>query len=178
MNTLRYCNLENPSLHYSEACGIYCSDYEYNCYDLTLPHLKGYIEGIFSTRSSYYSYIQKKYWNVDLFTSYRWKQIPNIAIAMPTIVVAWYVLFVARSCRRRFKVERLHLLFHLTLAVTFAHIQITTRLLMCACPLMYLGIAEILEGNSSVTLKAVVVVYLALFSVAGVGLQVNWYPWT
>ena len=177
INDLRYCNQGFLGLTHSESCATFSSESSLHSLNLS-SDVQKYVDRASSSQSSYYSYVQKKYWGVDLFASYRWIQIPNIIIAMPAIAIAGYVLFISRSCRHRFKVEKLHLALHLFLGVTLAHIQITTRLLMCACPLMYLGIAEILGGNSSEALKTITVAYLALYSVAGVGLHVNWYPWT
>ena len=181
-NTFRYCDNtgKNGSLEYAVSCeipGVH-SVAPPTASFFNLAHVRKYLERVALNKTSYYSYVQKKYWNVDLFASYQWRQTPNIIMATPACAIALYVLFVSKSCRNRLMTERIHLLMTLLVGVTFAHIQITTRLLMCACPIMYLGIAEILESFSIVELEIAMVTYLALFSIIGLGLHCNWYPWT
>lgn len=180
-NTFRYCDsiIQGGSLAYADSCKILGERDVDPLRFLNVAQVQKYLQRLALNRTFFYSYVQKKYWDVDLFASYQFRQIPNILLATPSCAIALYVLLASKSGQQRvMTTERIHLFLTLIVGVTFAHIQITTRLLMSACPIMYLGIAEILEGSSIIELKVAMVAYLALFSVVGVGLHCNWYPWT
>ncbi|XP_044751142.1 GPI mannosyltransferase 2 [Coccinella septempunctata] len=108
-----------------------------------------------------YSYVQKHYWNVGLFSYYEFKQIPNFLLAAPILII-----FIV-NCRKYIKVNfpknvidifnldisppRTHLIFenpHIYVfiihglilsifCILFVHIQVSTRFLCSSSPLLY-----------------------------------------
>lgn len=109
-----------------------------------------------------YSYIQKKYWNVGFLNYYELKQIPNFILALPVL----YVMIVCikeyffehkkyfftlgfvldTENRKRIKSKKypvdmfvfiIHGLFLTVFCILFVHIQVSTRLICSASPLIY-----------------------------------------
>jgi phosphatidylinositol glycan class V len=141
--------------------------------------------------SNIYGNIQKKYWNVSLFSSYRLEQMPNIALAIPVVILTLRCLWnygrlvISRIAKNDMKyIQDLDLLpFHavmvcnLVVALCYAHIQVTTRVLFASCPLIYLQMADILLEMRS-GYRTFLVVYILLFNVLSILLHPNFYPWT
>lgn len=71
----------------------------------------------------------------------------------------------------------LHLVCLLVLALLYAHVQITTRLLCSTSPLIYIALARLL-GSRSRQVRRAVACYLLLYNIVGAVLHVNNYPWT
>ncbi|CAK9825388.1 GPI mannosyltransferase 2 [Anthophora retusa] len=109
-----------------------------------------------------YSYIQRKYWNVGFFNYYEIKQIPNFLLAFPILYIMFtcikeYILehkryfytlgFIKPSenseqiKKKKYPFEMLvfvvHGLFLSIFCTLFIHIQVSTRLISSASPLMY-----------------------------------------
>lgn len=109
-----------------------------------------------------YSYIQKKYWNVGFFTYYEIKQIPNFILAFPILYIMIKCIkeyfnehrryfctlgFIddVRNKRsieaKKYPIEMLvfviHGLFLTIFCILFVHIQVSTRLICSASPLVY-----------------------------------------
>nr|XP_033320849.1 GPI mannosyltransferase 2 [Megalopta genalis]XP_033320850.1 GPI mannosyltransferase 2 [Megalopta genalis]XP_033320851.1 GPI mannosyltransferase 2 [Megalopta genalis]XP_033320852.1 GPI mannosyltransferase 2 [Megalopta genalis]XP_033320853.1 GPI mannosyltransferase 2 [Megalopta genalis] len=110
-----------------------------------------------------YSYVQKKYWNIGFFKYYTVKQIPNFILALPILYIMItcmieYVIehtkyfctlgFVQRADKieicakvKKYPTEMLVFIFHglfMTIfCIFFVHIQVSTRLLCSASPLIY-----------------------------------------
>jgi len=132
-----------------------------------------------------YSYIQSKYWGVGMFKYYRIEQVPNFALAVPIFSVVIFLLFVNRrdkgyskpSSRSRLAVAHcLHLALHALVALTWAHVQIATRLICAACPIIYLGIAHLFETFPSLRYR--LALFLVGYNVLGILLHTNFFPWT
>ena len=132
-----------------------------------------------------YSYIQSKYWGVGMFNYYRIEQVPNFALAVPIFSVVIYLLFVNRSdkgnskpsSRSRLAVAHcVHLALHALVALTWAHVQIATRLICAACPIIYLGIAHLFETFPSLRYR--LALFLVGYNVLGILLHTNFFPWT
>lgn len=138
-----------------------------------------------------YSRIQKKYWNVTFLGSYRPKQLPNILLAVPVMVVAVQCLrssakqlFLHFSTRNtKFFKDLKFVPFHAVLAcnfvvsLCFAHIQVSTRIIFASAPLIYLTMSEnLLEIRSGY--RAFTAIYILLFNVMGIVLHPNFFPWT
>ncbi|XP_020296329.1 GPI mannosyltransferase 2 [Pseudomyrmex gracilis] len=117
-----------------------------------------------------YSYVQKTYWNVGFLEYYNFKQIPNFILAFP-------ILYITLRCAKEFvrehkdelyslglfdrKTKResaqtyplimfvfvAHGLFLTIFCLLFAHIQISTRLLCSASPLIYWYCASIMSHD-------------------------------
>lgn len=109
-----------------------------------------------------YTYIQKKYWNVGLFNYYEMKQIPNFILAFPILYVMIkcireyfsehkkysYTLGFIEDVKDKKSIELkkyptemfpfiIHGLFLTIFCILFVHIQVSTRLICSASPLMY-----------------------------------------
>ncbi|XP_058809595.1 GPI mannosyltransferase 2-like [Phymastichus coffea] len=108
-----------------------------------------------------YSHIQNKYWNVGFLRYYEFKQIPNFLLAVPVICI------ILKCCIEFFKEHRskfltleffsgisrpsdnikryplemfvfvVHALFLTTFCIFFVHIQVSTRLLCSASPVLF-----------------------------------------
>ncbi|XP_012261761.2 GPI mannosyltransferase 2 [Athalia rosae] len=121
-----------------------------------------------------YSYVQKKYWDVGLLQYYNVKQIPNFLLASPILFiilshslkylnehrVELYTLGSFSSIgksKERFKytaqsgdmfVFVIHGLFLTIFCILFVHIQVSTRLLCSASPLLYWYCASDISSKS------------------------------
>lgn len=110
-----------------------------------------------------YSYVQKKYWNVGFLNYYEIKQLPNFFLAVPIIYIMlkctfdYYLenkntLFMFKFYRndnrgnRNMKLKKytndmlpfvIHGLFLTIFCILFVHIQVSTRLLASASPILY-----------------------------------------
>ena len=110
-----------------------------------------------------YSHIQNKYWNVGFFKYYQFKQIPNFVLAFPVLylmvkcTIAYFNEHKSKFCTLQFftgivKKEKkfnygkyplemfvfiVHGLFLTLFCIFFVHIQVSTRLLCSASPLLY-----------------------------------------
>jgi len=117
-----------------------------------------------------YSYVQKTYWNVGFLRYYQFKQIPNFVLAFPILYITLqcikefaseyrdelYLLgfFDSKAKSKNIKVKKypssmfvfvVHGLFLTMFCLFFVHIQISTRLLASATPLMYWHCALIIS---------------------------------
>mmetsp|Transcript_731 Transcript_731/g.1006 ORF Transcript_731/g.1006 Transcript_731/m.1006 type:complete len:97 (+) Transcript_731:1-291(+) len=70
-----------------------------------------------------------------------------------------------------------HLLSLLVVGVFFANVQITTRLVCSASPLVYVGLVDLLS-KGPMWRRRLCLGFLVLYNVAGVLLHTNFYPWT
>lgn len=110
-----------------------------------------------------YSYVQKTYWNVGFLRYYRFKQIPNFILAFPTLLIMLHCIkeFLFEYKKEiyslglfdgKLKSENtsdikkyplnmfvfvVHGLFLTIFCLLFVHIQVSTRLLASASPLIY-----------------------------------------
>ncbi|KAK6631551.1 hypothetical protein RUM44_006079 [Polyplax serrata] len=113
-----------------------------------------------------YTYVQKRYWNVDFLSYYELKQLPNFLLALPVIHI---VLWGCYEFAKRYKLLLLYLGFYdddpgtdlhvfafpyvlhgfaLTVfAILMIHIQVTTRLLCSSSPLPYWFSARIFSHS-------------------------------
>jgi len=132
------------------------------------------------TFNGVYAHIQEKYWGVGLFRYYQLKQIPNFALAFPILSLTCFILFSA--CRAKIDfvtvlgpAHFVHLGAHALLAVTWAHVQIATRLICASCPLFYMGLAHIFESSRSIG-RFLVILFLAAYNIIGVMTHANFFP--
>lgn len=108
-----------------------------------------------------YSYVQKTYWNVGFLRYYQFRQIPNFILACPILFIMLqcikefaceykdelYLLGLSDSKRKNGNTTKvyplsmfvfvIHGLFLTMVCLFFAHIQVSTRLLASASPLIY-----------------------------------------
>lgn len=109
-----------------------------------------------------YSYIQKRYWNIGFLNYYEIKQIPNFILAFPILYIMircikeyffehkkyFYTLGFIKVIGNNVETERkkyptemlvfvIHGLFLTIFCILFVHIQVSTRLISSASPLIY-----------------------------------------
>lgn len=130
----------------------------------------------------HYGYIQAKYWNVGLFQYYQIKQLPNFLLALP-------ISFLVMTESYRRSRNRLSSLAHkkqlayylqgifitLICSVTI-NVQVTTRLLVSSCPVIYWICAD--ARNDSRLKHRLLLLYFISYFVIGAVLHSNFYPWT
>lgn len=82
--------------------------------------------------------------------------------------------FVRFQLRRPEMPYVLHLAALLIVGTLFAHVQITTRLICAASPILYVGMAHLVlrQNNHWIYL------YIEIYNVIGVLLHCNYFPWT
>lgn len=121
-----------------------------------------------------YSYVQKTYWNVGFLRYYRFKQIPNFILALPVLLIMLHCikeflyeyknelyslgLFDSKAKSestggvKKYPLNMfvfvVHGLFLTAFCLFFVHIQVSTRLLASASPLMYWYCALIMSHKS------------------------------
>lgn len=109
-----------------------------------------------------YSYVQKKYWNIGFLNYYEIKQVPNFILAFPILYIMikcikefffehkkyFYTLGFIKNIENNIKTEKkqypikmlvfiIHGLFLTIFCILFVHIQVSTRLISSASPLIY-----------------------------------------
>ncbi|KAK9308589.1 hypothetical protein QLX08_001449 [Tetragonisca angustula] len=129
--------------------------------NLVLPG-NSYVEWCHLKIPMAYSYIQKKYWNLGFLNYYEIKQIPNFILAFPILYIMmkcikefffehkkyFYTLGFIKNTEDNVQTERkkyptemlvfvIHGLFLNIFCILFVHIQVSTRLISSASPLIY-----------------------------------------
>ncbi|CAL8096166.1 unnamed protein product [Orchesella dallaii] len=101
-----------------------------------------------------YSYVQKKYWNVGFMTYFQLKQVPNFILAAPVLTVlgrlSWSTFKLAfNEMKSKMTpsvvyecLQAAHGLFLTLFCFFFVHVQVSTRMIMSACPYLYLYLAS------------------------------------
>lgn len=153
-----------------------------------------------------YSAIQSHFWSVGFLKYYQIKQIPNFLLATPIICLAVdflssyaravkrpeeYSAREAARCLRHLLLDgeaayAIHTLTVLLVAVLITNVQISTRLLLSSCPLLYGHMANIVSSGSSGSVFAwggspkrrALLAFMAVYYIVGTILHVNFYPWT
>lgn len=157
-----------------------------------------------------YSYIQDHYWNVGFLRYFTIKQIPNFALAFPVTYLVFrcsYEFFRYHPCiffKPFFSDERskkflpkgafvflAHALFLAVFNFLCIHVQVSTRILCSASPILYWYCAFILKDiplseffkfrKSGVKLNALqmfVKYYFVAYFIVGIVLFCNFLPWT
>eukprot|EP01040_Poterioochromonas_malhamensis_P000799 gene799-852_t len=138
-----------------------------------------------------YNILQQKYWNVSFLNSYQIRQIPNIMLALPVIAISTYTLISSFNDKDRDLVLvssntpfshnsllpwKIHLFVHLLIGLFWAHIQVSTRLILSSSPLIYVGLAKLLTSKGKA--RSLTIAYLIIYMLIGSILHTNYYPWT
>lgn len=137
-----------------------------------------------------YNVLQQKYWNVSFLNSYQIRQIPNMMLALPVIAISAYTLIscndkdrdlVLVSSNTTFSHNsllswKIHLFVHLLIGLFWAHIQVSTRLILSSSPLIYVGLAKLLTSKGKT--RSLIIAYLIIYMMMGSILHTNYYPWT
>ncbi|XP_074113570.1 phosphatidylinositol glycan anchor biosynthesis class V [Cotesia typhae] len=117
-----------------------------------------------------YMYVQEKYWSVGLFKYYEIKQIPNFCLAIPILYIMlrciieyfrenkqqlyklkfFYINnYESITRKKRYPLQMfpfiIHGLFLTIFCILFVHIQVSTRLLGSASPLLYWFCANLMS---------------------------------
>lgn len=144
-----------------------------------------------------YGFVQREYWNVGFLRYYELKQLPNFLLAAPAVAVAGAaarcglrtacarkgsfvlaVLGMSDGPAPRVLDTRAVFLWHCTalavVGVLAMHVQVCTRFLFAASPVMYWTVAAA-KGS---WLRRIVVVYFVGYFVVGAILFSTFYPWT
>ncbi|XP_055349880.1 GPI mannosyltransferase 2-like [Paramacrobiotus metropolitanus] len=142
-----------------------------------------------------YSYIQEQHWNVGFFRYYEWKQIPNFVLAAPILALSVWIL---KDLWRTRKVQAVfpyfvHLEFLIVVNLFFVHIQVSTRMLCSATPLMYCYLGRVflplksqglmdlydeVKFRASSPVQKAVVIYFVSYFIFGIAVHSNFLPWT
>lgn len=164
-----------------------------------------------------YSYVQDHYWNVGLFRYYEIKQIPNFILAAPIIIILLknYIRHLFKNFDKNVlkifvldhKLDRpkqmrisivdpllnvfvIHALVLTVFCVLIIHIQVSTRMLCSASPVLYWYCSQYLDYSSDQKLKKIflwsytsrselsVKVYFYSYFIIGTILFCNFLPWT
>jgi phosphatidylinositol glycan class V len=159
-------------------CGKDTADYNPNCLQ-------------FSILQTPYAYLQQKYWNVGFMQAYAFKQIPNLILAVPIFSYSTNALLNAVQTLTTQSDSKslnwmlhpalpwiLHLLVCMIVAAGWAHLQVTTRLLLSASPLPHLALAQALLNSSCHPFYSYTALYIVSYCIVGCSLHCNFYPWT
>lgn len=159
-----------------------------------------------------YSYVQKHYWNVGFLNYYEFKQIPNFLLAAPilTIFIINCKKYMLINCPKNiiqifnFDIHQprsnmifetpqifvfvLHGLILSIFCIFFIHIQVSTRLLCSASPLLYwFSVHYLMDGEKFCDInnikrfsvkKKIILLYYFSYYVVGIALFCNFLPWT
>ncbi|KAL5966602.1 GPI mannosyltransferase 2, partial [Taenia solium] len=109
---------------------------------------------------SSYMLLQKKFWDVGMFTYYQWKQLPNFLLALPVLFLVFksVSLFGRKAPKTLLSLGIVedhgkqllvvphiyHALFLSTYGIVNVHIQVLTRMLFSSCPVLYWYCASVL----------------------------------
>ncbi|XP_014605236.1 PREDICTED: GPI mannosyltransferase 2 [Polistes canadensis] len=124
-----------------------------------------------------YSYVQEKYWNIGFLNYYKLKQIPNFILALPILyimikcIIEFYsehkmqffslglvnIKYEKNKIEKKYPAEMfvfvIHGIFLTIFCICFVHIQVSTRLLCSASPLVYwycaLSLSRVLKFDSA-----------------------------
>ncbi|TKR68337.1 hypothetical protein L596_024332 [Steinernema carpocapsae] len=161
----------------------------------------------------FYGHIQKKYWSVEFLGYWKLRKLPCFLLAAPVVLI--YVLVSTKGFEGRLRASSslwrglLNVVFstdpflpmfaHNTIMVlaglTIFNVEILTRMLFSASPLLYVGLAEIVSNylkskasdwtelnwrswRRSGRLMALLYAYFAVYFVGGTVLHSNWGPFT
>ena len=168
-----------PYFLYSNwARGLYCDD---------LPEPHKWCDQY----SSIYSYIQKQFWGVSLFSYWKWEHWGYFMLMIPSLVVAchapvhfisdhWRITTKAVNSNRIFRDEKLAYLAQMGVLTAFtvfvANCQILTRILS-SCPLYFWTLERMTQDRSSLIGQAVVFAHLVYY-VLGPVMFANGLNWT
>ena len=153
-----------------------------------------------------YAYVQRHYWNVGFLKYYQYKQIPNFLLAVPVVsIVSNRTLRLTRKFIVNFKklvvnhhtvvlenekLVRDHLwenvrfvcVVHVTVLTMFCvlcvHVQVTTRMIYSATPVVYWISAECFTFGKDGVERKLTVWYYASYYVVGTVMFCNFLPWT
>lgn len=129
-----------------------------------------------------YGQVQAKFWNVGLFKYYEFKQLPNFLLAVPMsyLVISGALRGSKEIPKLRDGKKQLAYYVHamvLTLMCSITiNVQVITRLLASACPVVYWIVTDMCEQSRSKN-RALTAYFLVYFLV-GTILHSNFQPWT
>lgn len=136
-----------------------------------------------------YAYLQKKYWNISFLAQYQFKQLPNFLLASPIVAIILHHLYCkyrSLSSLEAIKLYvkqdqefpyHLHMITLLVICTCWAHVQVTTRVLLSSNPFVYIALAECLHSAND-RVRCYSKLYIIFFNFVGVALHVNYFPWT
>eukprot|EP00117_Sycon_ciliatum_P044316 scpid50810/ scgid31993/ GPI mannosyltransferase 2; GPI mannosyltransferase II; Phosphatidylinositol-glycan biosynthesis class V protein len=200
----------DASLPQSSAGGVSTTDPPLSPQPIILPWCK-------SLLGLSYGYIQSTYWNVGFLRYFTVAQIPNFILASPMLIMpvafsctyvrrAWYSVSRLRMNEGRGLwspctfVFAVHWLAFTVLCFFTIHVQVVTRLMASATPVLYWYVADlllaghsafILHPSGSVRYKGLdikvpaqskphstTLYYFLLYAYVGLVMHKSFYPWT
>jgi phosphatidylinositol glycan class V len=121
--------------------------------------------------SSPYSSVQLRYWNVGFLRYWTLQQLPNLLLALP---ISGFVIGYLWRLRNSQNVQLIpfavHLAVLLLVTLFWAHVEVTTRVLLAASPAAWWSLAA--------SQSRFAVVFCVSYCVVGIALFVNFLPWT
>jgi len=180
-------------IHSSPIFLVLGNGYRVYCKDMGSPYCFSYFPSI-------YNYVQDKYWNVGLFRYWELKQVPNFLLAFPMVYISVrgifgyvrrdYLKFLSFGAVCKDPSTKKPHFFHgitapfilywliNTLILTFvANTQIITRAL-CSLPVLYWYLAHVLQSQSAAQSQTWLLLFFSSYSLIGLNLFSNFYPWT
>ena len=131
-----------------------------------------------------YLHVEEHYWNVGFLRYFTMEQIPNFLLAMPVLV--WSLLsiytvgfssYLRSSTQTNFSVFLVQTLIVTLLSFFMMHVQISTRILMASCPILFWA-GAVVTKSSHLFLTYLFLVYVVSYFLLGPGLFCCFYPWT
>ena len=135
--------------------------------------------------------LQRAHWQVGWLTQYQLKQIPNFCLAAPVLALTAYTLqplldlctpnhwqcALSRTLKSPLLPHLCHLVCLGAVCVGVAHVQVSTRVLLSGCPILYMSLGHLAFADHT-PWRGRVWIYVILFNVLGVLGHPNFYPWT
>jgi phosphatidylinositol glycan class V len=132
-----------------------------------------------------YARIQERYWGVGILSYWHIKQIPNFLLSLPIYILSASTLIrrarrvhVDSFLRGRFLADpyTTHMIALLSVCGLVAHVEVSTRVLLSACPHLYFEAAFLTARNYPLT--GCIVTYFIGYTLIGTALHANFFPWT
>ena len=134
-------------------------------------------ENVWST----YSYLQHYYWQVGFLQYYQLKQIPNFLLAAPLLYFFcnYFASHLNKSVKWPSILDRssiffLHGVIISAIVLMMAHVQIIHRVVLSSSPIVYIILA-VLSGQER---QSFVSIYAYSYTILGIVLHCNNFPWT
>jgi phosphatidylinositol glycan class V len=115
--------------------------------------------------------VQARYWGVGFLRYWTFRQLPNLILGLPIALFTLAFCVSQRSSTQKARLPFiLHLLALLAVSLCFAHVQVTTRVLLAASPAAWWALA----GSR----RAPALVFCVVYMIVGIAFFVNFLPWT
>jgi phosphatidylinositol glycan class V len=118
-----------------------------------------------------YGYVQAKYWGVGFLRYWKLRQLPNLMLAVPITSFVVILCLKERGSNQKVRLPFvLHLVGLLVISLCFAHVQVTTRVLLAGSPAAWWALAQ--------SPRTPAILFSVVYMNIGIALFVNFLPWT